>query len=339
MSRTKSLYIARGMTGALVIAAGCSSPSPSGTSNTDVAYEDAYVYDYTYLAELAFSGFYWTSSWGYPALAFDITTNDGGISDLDGGETNVDDAASPTTTPRGAVGQAIRSLARGEAVCPGHVTITERSANPPCTAAGVSSVRAGVTLVFDQCQITGGGTLNGTIDVRATSTASETTCSANTTITLGFRATLVNLSYTDTDGAKLVIPNQMYAGTNEFKYGQNPASIVIDSSGQFQIYDRNGGLVSDRSSIGRRTFTFAGSRTGYEVDGTVTLTDNVDSEITATLTAARLLRSSECCRPTGGTLTVTRVGGRFSGAHTWTFGPACGSARFDGNDVTLPACY
>jgi len=336
MNRT--FYVALAISGAfgVAIAGGCTSTTTTTPTTVDLAYEDAYLYDAYYPADLAYSSFYWTSAWGYPTLYFDITYPDGdaGVGDASGADGGV-----APTSPRGAVGLAIRALARGEAVCPGHVTVNEKSVSPPCSSPGVSSVRAGASIVFDQCPIAGGGMLSGTVDVAATQTASEETCSGTTTITLGFTSTITNLSYTGVDGAKLVIPTQRDSGTNEFTFGQTPATITIASNGQLQIFDANGGLISDHTVTGSRVYSFGGSRTSYTVDGVVDIADNFSPGTTATLTAVSLTRTPDCCRPTGGTLTVSRTSGVAPGAHKWTFSSTCGSANIDGIDYTLPTCH
>jgi hypothetical protein len=51
-----------------------------------------------------------------------------------------------------------------------------------------------------------------------------------------------------------------------------------------------------------------------------------------------IARGTSCCRPTGGTVAISRTGGSHSGSHTWTFTLTCGSAMLDNKTVTLPAC-
>ena len=75
----------------------------------------------------------------------------------------------------------------------------------------------------------------------------------------------------------------------------------------------------------------------YTVGGMLNLTDKSGGG-TATFTGTDISRETACCRPTGGTLAVSRTGGSHSGSHSWTFTSTCGSAMLDGKTVTLPAC-
>jgi len=341
--------------------AGCGGSS-STTSSGYVAYEDPYVYTSYYPADVAYANAYWANDWSYPVVyatgygpsnpaptapaAPPTTTVDAGPSDAAVPATDGAVADAATTTDGGtstsrltSIPDLIRALARGDTtVCPGHVTVTPKTAAPPCTGDVRTQVRAGVTIVFNGCQIPNDGTVDGTVDVTSTQTASTPDCNSGTIITVSHQATITNLSLTGSGGSKLVIPNQTDQGANSFTFGQTPATLVIESNGQIQLFGPNGTALADLGYQNNRTFTFAGSASSYRLDGTSHITDNLRSGVTTDLTATGVTRVESCCRPVGGTLQIVRTGGAFPGTHNWTFNSTCGSATADGQTVTLPAC-
>ena len=244
----------------------------SGTVATvDAAYENPYLYTSYYPADVAYSSAYWANDWAYPALyqTYGGTTGAGGMTGMTGsGGSNgaggadasapATDAGSSSTTSRlAAVGDLIRALARGDTtICPGNVTVNPKTAGPECNGSPRASSRAGVTIVFNSCQIPNAGTVSGTVDVASTHTPSTPDCSAATSITLMHTTTITNLVYTAQNGAKLIIPNQTDTGNNTFTFGQTPSSLSISTNGQLQIYGPDGTLLSDQSHQGTRTFTF-----------------------------------------------------------------------------------
>jgi hypothetical protein len=340
--------------------AGCG----SSTTSSDVAYEDDYAGDYYYPADTAYSGVY-AGGWGYygiyaatpagtgasPASLLDggRVTIDGGSIKFDGGSISVDgghvivsvDAGravdgggrvSGSTTVRGAVGQAIREAALGGVVCAGQATVTPKSGTTIC---GVSA--SGVNIVFSGCQLSGGGTIDGTVDVAITRSASDTSCGSATTITLGYTSTITNLTYTGTGGAKIVIPNEMSTSTLTYSFGQAPTAASIQTNGEIQRFASGGSMTSDRTYTGTYAFSSISlADQSYTVGGMLNVTDKAGG--TATFTGTNIARETSCCRPTGGTLAVSRTGGTHSGSHTWTFSSTCGSATLDSKTVTLPAC-
>ena len=100
------------------------------------------------------------------------------------------------TTAHSTIASVIEALARGENVCPGQVTITPKTATPACAGGNATEERNGVTIVFNNCVVSG-STINGTFDVLSNRAASEQTCSATTTITLGHTTTITNMSISD----------------------------------------------------------------------------------------------------------------------------------------------
>ncbi len=336
--------------------AGCGS-----STSSDVAYEDDYAGDYYYPADVGYSGVY-AGGWGYygiyaatptsqPAALLDggRVSIDGGSIKFDGGSISVDgghvivsvDAghavdgggkATGSTTVRAAVGQAIREAALGGVVCAGQATVTPKSGTTIC---GVSA--SGVNIVFNGCQLSGGGTVDGTVDVQITRSASDTTCGSATTITLGYTSTITNLTYTGTGGAKIVIPNEMSTSTLTYSFGQAPTTASIQTNGEIQRFASGGSMSSDRTYTGTYDISSISlADQSYTVGGMLNVTDK--SGGTATFTGTDIARSTGCCRPTGGTLAVSRMGGSHAGSHNWTFTSTCGSAMLDGKTVTLPAC-
>jgi hypothetical protein len=233
---------------------------------------------------------------------------------------------------RGAVGEAIRLIALGADVCPGHVTVSRPGGSNVCGISG-----AGLMITFNACTLSAGGTVDGSFSVQFNISASDANCDSATTLSVGYVATSTNLSYTGTGGAKIVIPSQMDMATVHVGVGQAPASVTVMSTGEIQRLKADGSTASDRTYTGSRSFSaISVANHTYTVDGMINVTDKAGG--TATISATGLKRERTCCKPTGGTLEVSRTGGSHSGNHSWTFSATCGSATLDGKTVTLPAC-
>jgi hypothetical protein len=304
-----------------LLALAFASASCYDTTGTSTYYYDPYLYSYYYPADVAYSSYYYTDTWFYDDLYFNTAH------------------AAPEVPARFTVGGVLRDLARGEQVCPGQVTVTPKTAMPACAANDVTSVRAGTTIVFAGCHVPSGGTVDGTVEVTATHTASEAVCSANTTITVMHTTTVTNLVYKGPDGQQFVIPTMTDTGTNAHQYGQNSVTVNLNSKGRFQYFQANNNLRYDQNFDGVRSFKFAGSGKQYTVDGVMNAQDNLNAGVTATLTAAGLTRTSDCCHPTSGTLAISRKSGSSSPEHhDWIFGPSCGAISKDGTSSTLAAC-
>ena len=257
--------ILNGFIAAGVLLAGGSAGCGSSTSS-DVAYEDDYAGDYYYPADVAYSGVY-AGGWGYYGVyaatpagtgASAAALLDGGRISIDAGHITIDggravDAGrgvdggrgNGSTTVREAVGQAIREAALGNVVCAGQATVTPRTGNAVC---GVSA--AGVKIVFSGCQLSGGGTVDGTVDVQITRSSSDTTCNSSTSITLGYTSTITGLTYTGTGGGKIVIPNDMSTSTLTYSLGQSPTTASIQTNGEIQRF-ASGGSMSLRPDVQR----------------------------------------------------------------------------------------
>jgi hypothetical protein len=328
--RNNGLYAA-----VLLIAVG-SAACGAAAATDDVAYEDDYAGDYYYPADVAYGGVYAGGFVGYYA----VTPAGTGPSELLA--TAVTDAAAAVdaggragtgaTTVRGAVGQAIRDAALGGGICPGQVTVTPQNGASVCAVTA-----AGVNIVFNGCQLSGGGIVDGTVNVQINRSASDANCNASTTIMLGYTSTITNLTYTGTGGAKVVIPNEMSTATISFSFGHTPTTVGIMSNGEVQRFASGGTMTTDRTFTGTQTFSSISlANQSYTLGGMLNITDKTGG--TATMTGTNIIRDTSCCRPTGGTLAVSRTGGSHSGSHTWTFTSTCGSAMLDNKTVTLPAC-
>jgi hypothetical protein len=336
-TRVKYAFAFAGAIGAAGTAFGF--PACTG-STTVVPTTDSFLYTSYYPADVAISGVYWAAPWAYDSL---YVLADGAHGSDAGGFGPGDGVPTAPTATTTAVpitvttaGDAIRALARGQSLCPGQVTVTPRLSPSPCTGGGPE--RSGVTIVFNGCQTPGGGTISGTVDVTATRTASTAACDATTSITLTHTTTISNLDYTGISGGRLLIPTQTDTGTNLYTFGATPGHVSVSSTGQLQIFARDGSQTSDHGFTGTATFSFGGSETGYTVDGNVAITDNRASGQATAATLTGLERIVSCCRPVGGSVTLTQTTGLSPGTHVWAFGPSCGDLMVDGQDASLPLC-
>jgi hypothetical protein len=342
-----------------IVGASCGGSSTSA----DVAYEDAYAGDYYYPADVGYAGLY-GAGFGYYGIyavtpgatglaAPVVALTDAGPVDAaatgaggSAGHAGATDAGHPAggagggsgagasgmTTVRGAVGEAIRNIALGSQICPGHATVSRPGGSNVCGLSG-----AGLMIVFNGCTLSAGGTVDGTVSAQFNLSASDTNCNSATTVSIGYTSTITNLSYTGTGGAKIVIPSQMDMATVHLGLGQTPGSVAMTSSGEIQRLASDGSTSSDRTWTGSRTFSSISilDQT-YTVDGMINVTDKAGG--TGTISSTGLQRERNCCKPTGGSLSVSRMGGSHAGTHSWMFTSTCGSAMLDGKTVTLPAC-
>jgi hypothetical protein len=285
-----------------VTSAGCEE------EEADVAYEDGYAGDYVYPADIGYAGGF--VGGGYYAAA----------------------VGTSAITARGAVGQAIRTAVQGGDVCGDKVTVTPRNGASVCGDAGT-----GVTVVFNDCELSNGGMVDGTVDVQLNRSASNVVCDGSTDISLGYTATITDLTYTGVDGRAIFIPNQKSTATINHPFGQMPATVEIETLGEVQRFELGGAKISDRMYSGTQTLSSISlANQSYTLSGVLNVTD--ESGATGTLTGTDLTIDTSCCRPTGGTLAISRTGGNHAGSHTWTYTPTCGSATLDNTTVTLPDC-
>jgi hypothetical protein len=302
---------------------GCSS-----SSSADVAYETTYAADYYYPSDLAYSGVY-GAGWGF---YYAPSTGDGIAYAGAGGNGVGGTGGAATSGMRGAVAEAIRILARGGTVCGDQATVTRQGSSVACDLDA-----PGVKIVFTACQLAAGGTVDGTVDVQFDLTASNSACDSSTTVSASYTSTISDLTYTATDGEKVVIPSQTDMAAFEFPVGQTPTKLTITSSGEIRRIAADGTMTSDRTYTGARKFSSISiPDLTYTVDGAVNLTDSGGA--TGTVMAGGLTYEPSCCLPLGGTLTVSRSGGSHAGSHTWDFSAVCDAATLDGKTVTLAAC-
>jgi hypothetical protein len=322
----------------------------TGTATVAYAYDDPYLYSAYYPADVAYASYYYAYPWNYTTFyyylgAYGPSGNAGtaGTSGTTSGAAGTSGTAGASGTggtsgtavaTHSGVAAAIEALARGQQVCPGQVTVSEKTAPSICVS-NAGGMRAGATITFNNCAAPG-GTINGMIVVQGTATASDQTCSATTMITVMHTSTFTNLSIKVADGRTLAIPNQTNTGMTTFTFGQSPTTTNITSNGELQIMDSAGAMQSDLTFMGESMFTFSGSQS-YKVDGTTTVQDK-NGGASATITRQGLVRSGGCCRPTGGTLTVDRTGGSSPGQASWSFGPSCNQIMRNGTSATMPTC-
>jgi hypothetical protein len=288
----------------------------------DYTYEDPWLYDYYYPADLSYAGAYGANAWNYSTMV-DATLGYSG--------------SAATAAQRLAIGGATRSLIRGQSMCPGAATVTQKSSAPPCAGTGAATMPDGVTIAYNNCQITGGGTVSGTFDVQSNRSTSAQTCTSSTNVQLGWTTTITNLAYVSPDGGKILTPSQTDNTSMNFAFGVSPNLFSIASTSQLQFFNAAGSMLSDHTSSGTRQITLSVANQTYTIDGTVNATNNQDGA-TATLAGTGVVRSQGCCRPTAGTIVINRTGGLHPGQHTWTFQSSCGAATLDGAQITLPAC-
>jgi hypothetical protein len=339
----------------LIVAATGSCADDATTASVDYSYETPYLYSTYYPVDTDYAGYYWADSWNYYAFYFEGASVAAGLANVSGfggaagalgaaGATGAGGTAGATgsggsggaspTTVRATLASVVEALARGESVCPGQVTITPKTATPACSGGSSTTERNGVTIVFNGC-IVSGATIDGTFDVLSKRSASAQTCSSTTTITLGHTTTITNLSISDSNG-KIVIPSQTDMGMTTYTFGQTPTSITFNTTGEIQIFNNAQTMLADLGYTGMDTVTLSGN-SSYSVDGTSTLQEK-NGPATATITKTGLTRSSGCCRPTAGTVTINRSGGPHPGTATWKFGPSCGGVMRNNVSATLPAC-
>src|SRR5262249_4656412 len=156
-----------------------------------------------------------------------------------------------------------------------------------CPAAGAAAtVNNGVTLAFNGCMLEDGGRLDGTVDVQATRTPSDTSCGANTSISVAITTTITNLTYLGPRGRKLVIPNQTGTSSFTFMVGQAPTLSALNINGRMQIFGSNGTTLLDNMFTGSFTVTPNLSKTSYSVDGMLSLQDQLVTGATTTINVA-----------------------------------------------------
>jgi hypothetical protein len=298
-----------GAIAALAIAgSGCSD------DNSDYYYDPYGYYDYYYPSSYAYVDPYYM--YGYPGVYYQNvgSTTDAG-SDL------------PAL--------ALRSLALGESVCPGQVTLTAERIPAPCGSGEGDTIPASTSIQLNGCELSGGGKLDGALKITATQTPSDTKCDAGTSIAVSYTSTTTNLVYTAPSGARVELPEVTRTGSFTRKLDTPPAVLTINSQGRIERYDEQGAALSKTTFSGSQTLTLSGANGGFHVDGALTLEDAVAAR-TASVTSTDLSRAEGCCYPTSGSVAVVHADGTDT---KWSFGPNCGDVMVNDHKVKTDECF
>jgi hypothetical protein len=121
-----------------------------------------------------------------------------------------------------------------------------------------------------------------------------------------------------------------------YTFGQSPTTLSVNTTGELQLFNAQGTMLSDHTYTGDTTYTFSGNQS-YKFSGMLNVQEK-NGPATATITRTDVTRSAGCCRPTSGSVTINRASGQLPGQATWTWGPSCGTVMRTNVTVTLPAC-
>ena len=291
----------------------------AGNGCTSDPYDDYYYdsygyYDYYYPAGYAYTDPYYM--YGYPGVYYQVLGSQAGAgSDL------------PALT--------LRALALGESVCPGQVTLTSERSPAPCSTTDGDTIPVSTSILLNGCELSGGGKLDGAVQITATQTPSDMNCDAGTSIAVSYTSTTTNLVYTAPSGARVALPEVTRTGSFTRELDAPPAQLTIHSQGRIERYDAQGAAVSNTTFSGDQTLTMSGTTGGFQVDGALILEDSL-ADRSATVTSTDLSRAEGCCYPTSGSLVVVHGDGSET---NWSFGPNCGDITVDGRDVETDECF
>jgi hypothetical protein len=290
-----------------------------GCSSDDEPYYYYYGYgDYYYPTSYAYTDPYYADAWYGPSTAV-----------LSGQLKTV--AANTNTLPA----TALRNLALGQGVCPGHVMVTTQSTTLACNVGGGTSVPTSTTTEFTGCELNDGGKLDGSVQVTASQTLSDSNCDAGTSLAVSYTSTTTNLVYTAPDGSRIAIPMLTRTGSYTRPLGSPPATVSVTSQGQIERLDAKGTALANTQLSGSQTLTLLPGTQGFSADGSLMLNDSVGMHL-STVTGTGLTRTESCCYPTAGSLDVARSG---AADEIWTFGPNCGDVTVNGRRITPQACF
>jgi hypothetical protein len=372
-SRTAGAAILAGLTLIIVRSVGCGNEA----ATVDTAYEDPYLYDYYYPADMAYTGWYAADSWDYSAYLLDTSAIIYGPTTGTGGTTG-----GTTSGGAGGVGGGVVVATGGAG---GSVVIADGGAGGAVAtdggaggAGGASTntrpligqvIRAlirGETVCPNQVTVTPKTAAPACAGSSATSVRNGITivfsgCQlpAGGSLSGTFDVTSQRSASEQTCTANTVISlGHTTTITNLAYTSPSGGKIVIPSQTDTGMTTYTFGQMAPGTTISTNgelqifssngtmvsDHTYNGSRTlsfqgnqSYKVDGTVNVQDQ-KSTASAMITGTGLTHTLACCRPVGGTLAITRTGGLRPGQHTWGFNSTCGSASFDGKTITLPAC-
>jgi len=293
--------------GALALAAGAFACSDNNGGYYYNPYYDAYGYYYP--TDIAYTYPGYVDAWGgYSGYAFKSTTS----------------SASP--------GARLRALAAGASICGDQATITTERVPSPC--GGDATVPSSASIVFDGCTLDDGGRLDGSFEIAATQTVSDTECDAETILDVSFTSTASNLSYTSAAGARVLVPSLTVAGAYTRELAGQPLSMTIDLEGSVERYDEGGRLSAQTSANGSQTLVPLSEGGGYRMDGTLSVQDTLN-ERSLEAVGTGITRTDACCHPTSGEISIERSTGESA---NWSFGPSCGDVLLDGASTELADC-
>jgi hypothetical protein len=275
-----------------------------------------YGYDYYYPADIAYADVYYADdvygTAGFYALG----------------------ALPKQMTSSGLLGGALRDLASGQDICPGHATTSTTPGNSPCSVDG-SPPPARTSIVFNDCQLADRGRLTGTIQIDATQTPSDTSCTAATVVEVRFTSIATNLTYTAPSEARVTLPTMTVTASYARSLDGPPATLELTVDGKVERYDEKGTLVTRSGLSGTQTLVPLGANAGYRLSGTMTMDDAIAVQ-TRTASSDDLTRTEGCCYPTSGVIEIAQQGGE---TDTWRFGPDCGAVSVNDERVTLDECF
>jgi hypothetical protein len=305
-------YLVAATAGLAATALGWSCYDDDYVTSTDVSTALYYPYAYYYPADVALASTYWIDPWYYDPFYYRQLAQ--------------------TTTRATDPGAVMRALATGVSVCGDQAKVVEKFGESCLREGGKGQIRSGATITFNGCMLSGGGRVDGMVDITSTPTLSDQNCDANTVVSVSFSAHYTGLAYTAPDGTRVTIPDQTNTGSYTRKGTAGPTGLAITSNGSVQRYDASGARVSDHTYSGSRNYRFANA--SYVLNGTMSVQDTVAGGIVS-ITGVEVTRTRDCCRPTAGTITVS--GSNYDTA-TWVWGPSCGAATLNGTAANLAAC-
>src|SRR5262249_11022648 len=156
----------------------------------------------------------------------------------------------------------------------------------------------GVTLMFNQCKLQNGGTLEGMVVLSSTQDASNTACDSTTTITVHFNGMYTNLSYTAQNKQRTVINSLMTSGMFERPIGGTPTMITSMLNANIERFQANGNVISNRTFDGNATYDLSGSPPTVTVTSSMSVVGANDGGM-ATVSMDSLKFEPSCCHAVG----------------------------------------
>ena len=230
---------------------------------------------------------------------------------------------------------ALRDLALGEGICPGQVTVTTERTTAPCDTGQGETIPVNTSIRLDDCELSGGGKLDGSLSILASQTLSDMNCDAGTAIDVSYTSTTTDLVYTAPSGARIELPQVTRTGSYTRLLDAPPSVLTLNSQGRIERYDAKGSAQSRTTFSGLQTLTLLGANGGFRVDGTLSLQDEIGAR-SSSATGVGLTRAEGCCYPTGGSLDISHSSGD---DQRWSFGPSCGDVSVNGHKVTPGECF